>query len=106
MSEKRREIKVPPAQIWREFRMRFMPVGIFVAAGVAAFFLWQQAVMGPTMVGAVESIQSFVTAPNAGQVTNLMVRQFQMVKKGQPIAEFVSADFRAVTSQVQDLRSR
>jgi multidrug resistance efflux pump len=58
------------------------------------------------MIGEVESIQTFVRAPNAGQVTNLMVRQYQLVKKDQPIAEFVSADFRAVTSQVQDLRSR
>ena len=77
MNEKRRDIKVPVAQVWREFRMRFLPIGVFLAALVAAFFLWQQAVVGPTMVGSVEAIQTMVTAPTAGQVTNLLVHQYQ-----------------------------
>lgn len=106
MSETRRDIKVPASMRFREFRMRILPIAMFVVALAAAGKLWQQAVVGPTMVGSVESIQTFVKAPSAGQVTNLLVRQYQVVKKGDPIAEFVSSDFRAMTSQVQDLRSR
>src|SRR2546430_17724819 len=106
MNEKRREIKMPASQMWREFRMRFLPMGVFLMALVGAFFLWQQAVLGPTMIGSVETIQTYVTAPMAGQVTNLLVHQFQIVKKDEPIAEFISSDFRAVSRQLQDLRSR
>jgi multidrug resistance efflux pump len=106
MSEKRREIKVPPAQIWREFRMRFLPMGVFLGALVAAFFLWQQAVVGPTMIGAVEAVQAAVVSPDAGFITNLFVRPMQLVKAGDPVAEVMSTDLRMISSQVQDLRSR
>lgn len=105
-TEKRREIKVPPAQVWREFRMRYMPMGVFVLAGVMAFFLWQQTVVGPTLVGEVEAVQVAVTTPDAGYVTNLFVRPMQLVKKDDVIAEVVSTDARLMSSQVQDLRSR
>src|SRR5688572_21128045 len=104
--EARREIKVPPAQVWREFRMRFLPVGMFGAMLVVAGMLWKQTVIGPTMVGEVEAIQTAVVTPNAGYITNLYVHRLQMVKQGDPIAEVISTDVRALSSQVQDWRSR
>jgi multidrug resistance efflux pump len=103
---KPREIKVPPAQIWREFRMRFMPLGVFALALCAAVYLWNITVMGPTMVGQVEAVQSLVVAPEGGYITNLLVRPFQVVKAGDPIVEIISTDVRQISSQVQDLRSR
>jgi multidrug resistance efflux pump len=105
-SEKRREIKVPPAQMWREFRMRYLPVGVFVVFTAVAFLLWQQTVIGPTLVGEVEAVQASVTTPDAGYVTNLFVRPMQLVKAGDVIAEVVSTDIRQMSGHVQDLRSR
>jgi multidrug resistance efflux pump len=102
----RREIKVPPAQIWREFRMRYLPIGTFVVMLGAATLLWKQTVVGPTMVGEVESIQTAIVTPEAGYITNLLVRPMQMVKAGDPIAEVISTDVRAASSEVQDWRSR
>ena len=102
----RREIKIPVTQMWREFRMRYLPVAVFLAAGVMAFILWQQTVVGPTLIGEVEAVQAAVTTPDAGFVTNLFVRPMQLVKAGEPIAEIVSTDARLMSSQVQDLRSR
>jgi multidrug resistance efflux pump len=102
----RREIKVPPAQIWREFRMRYLPIGAFVVMLGAATLLWKQTVVGPTMVGEVEAIQTAVVTPNAGYITNLFVHRLQMVKAGDPIAEVIDTDVRAGAAQVQDLRSR
>jgi multidrug resistance efflux pump len=106
MSETRREIKVPPARRFREFRMRFMPIAIFAAAVVAAGYLWNQAVLGPTMVGEVEGIQAVVKAPDAGVVTNLLVRPYEVVKKGQPLAQLISGDLRTISPQIQEARSR
>jgi multidrug resistance efflux pump len=103
---KRREIKMPVTQMWREFRMRYLPIGVFLAAGVTAFLLWQQTVVGPTLIGEVEAVQATVTTPDAGYVTNLHVRPMQLVKAGDVIAEIVSTDVRLMSSQVQDLRSR
>jgi multidrug resistance efflux pump len=102
----RREIKVPPAQIWREFRMRFLPIAAFVVMLAAATMLWKQTVVGPTMVGEVESIQTAIVTPEAGYITNLFVKPLQLVKAGDPIAEIVSTDVRAASSEVQDWRSR
>lgn len=101
-----KEIKVPPAQIWREFRMRFMPLAVFAAALVAAVRLWNVTVVGPTMVGEVEAVQTMVVSPDAGVLTNLLVRRFQMVKAGDPVAELISTDVRSASSRVQDMRSR
>ena len=106
MNEKRREIKVPVSRRLREFRMRFMPLLIFAGAAVAAGFLWNQAVLGPTMVGEVESIQTLVKSPDSGMITNLLVRPYELVKKGQPLAELISSDLRTISPQLQDLRSR
>src|SRR5688500_20371722 len=102
----RREIKVPPAQVWREFRMRYLPIGVFVAMLATATMLWKQTVIGPTMVGEVESIQTAIVTPEAGYITNFFVRPMQEVKAGDPIAEVISTDVRAASSEVQEWRSR
>lgn len=102
----RREIKVPPAQIWREFRMRFLPIGVFVVMLGAATLLWKQTVVGPTMVGEVEAIQTAIVTPEAGYITNFFVHPMQEVKAGDPIAEVISTDVRAASSEVQEWRSR
>lgn len=106
MSESKPEIKVPPAQLWREFRMRYMPIGVFACALVAAVYLWKITVVGPTMVGEVEAVQTLVISPDAGVVTNLLVRRYQLVKAGDVVAEVISTDVRAASGQVQDLRGR
>jgi multidrug resistance efflux pump len=106
MNEKKREIKVPFSRRVREFRMRVVPLLMFAASFVAAGYLWKQAVLGPTMVGEVEGIQSLVKSPDAGVITNLLVRPYELVKKGQPLAELISIDLRTTTPQLQDLRSR
>lgn len=103
---KPKEIKVPPAQVWREFRMRFLPIVAFVVGSVAAFYLWNVTVVGPTMIGEVEGVQASVISPDAGYVTNLLVRPYQMVKAGDPVAEIVSTDVSQISSLVQDWRSR
>jgi len=99
------EIKIPPALRWREFRMRFVPIGVFICAIGMAVHLWQEAVLGPNMVGTVEMVQTSVTSPDAGVVTNLLVRPFQLVKAGDPVASVLVTDARAISIQLQDLRS-
>lgn len=106
MSVSKKEIKMPPALLWREFRMRILPFAMFVCGSVAAVYFWKQTVIGPTMVGEVESIQTPVRTAEAGILTNLLVHQFQLVKAGDPVAEVIVTDLRSANSRLNDLRSR
>ena len=108
MSEKReiREIKVPLSQVWREFRMRFVPAGVFICGIAAAVYLWSITVVGPTLIGEVSPVQSLVVTPDAGNITNLLVKPFQIVKAGDPIVEISGSSVRLMTGNVQDLRNR
>jgi HlyD family secretion protein len=106
MNPPRRDIKVPPSRRLRELRMRFVPIAMFAVAIVVAGYLWNQAVLGPTMVGEVEGIQSLVKASDAGVISNLMVRPYELVKKGQPVAQLMSSDFRTISPQMQEANSR
>ena len=71
-----------------------------------AFYLWNQAVLGPTTIGEVEGVQSLVKSPEAGVITNLMVRPYEIVKKGQPLAQLIGSDLRTISPVLQDLRSK
>jgi multidrug resistance efflux pump len=106
MSVSKREIKVPAALMWREFRMRIMPALVFVCALVAAVYFWNAAVIGPTLVGEVEAVQAPVRTTENGKVTNLMVRPFQLVKAGDPLCEIDLSDIRIYNSQLQEMRGR
>jgi multidrug resistance efflux pump len=106
MSEKKRDIKMPPSLVWREIRMRVLPGVAFLCALVAAFYFWNQAVIGPTMVGEVEAVQTPVRTTENGNVTNLLVRPFQLVKAGEPLCEIDLSDIRVYNSQLQELRGR
>jgi len=86
--------------------MRFIPIAMFIVATVVAGYLWDKAVLGPSMVGEVEGIQSVVKAPDAGVISNLLVRPYELVKKGQPLAQVISSDLRTISPEAQELRSR
>jgi multidrug resistance efflux pump len=101
----KREIKVPLSQMWREFRIRFVPAGVFICGLVSAVYLWSITVVGPTMVGEVQAMQALVRTPQAGILTNVLVSPFQIVKAGDPVAEIIVTDVRASSSRVQELRS-
>jgi multidrug resistance efflux pump len=106
MSTKKREIKMPAALVWREFRMRVLPGAVFLCALGLAVYFWHLTVIGPTTVGEVEAVQAPVRATENGKVTNLMVRPFQLVKAGDPLCEIDLSDVRVYNNQLQELRSR
>lgn len=86
--------------------MRYVPAGVFICGLAAAVYLWSVTIVGPTVVGEVEAPQALATAGRAGVVTNLLVTPFQIVKKGDPVAEIIVTDARFISSQVADLRSK
>ncbi|MCF7669438.1 MAG: HlyD family efflux transporter periplasmic adaptor subunit [Verrucomicrobia bacterium] len=101
MQKKLPPIPIPPAQKWREFNIRIVPVILFLAclAGVAT--LWKTYVLPTSLVGQVEPVYAEVTSPQPGLLADLKVARFQEVKKGDAVAEIFSEDMQMPLSLVE-----
>ena len=91
MSERLRPIPTPPAQLWRQLRLQYLPVVVFVAGLVAAAVIWTRWVAPPTLVGEAEAVRVDVRPPVAGALTKLTVELLQPVKAGQVIGEVAAS---------------
>jgi multidrug resistance efflux pump len=101
MNEPLPPIPVPPALRWREFRVRFLPVLLFLAALGGVAVIWERNVSAPMLVGAVEGRSAAVASPYAGKIVQLNVDRFQTVTKGTPLAVLEPTDPRIALSVVQ-----
>ncbi len=99
-------IITPPAQKWREFRIRYLPVVVFFVFFIWAGTLWKNNIASPTTTGQTESIIANVITPESGFLTNLFVARYQSVKMGEPIAEIIVTDFRAIDLKMTQLRTK
>lgn len=79
-------IPTPPAQRWREFRIRTLPVIGFLGALAVLVFIWRQNLGAPTLQGVLESVTTEVRSPHTGKLIELKVTRFQRVARGEPIA--------------------
>jgi len=94
-------IPVPPALRWREFRVRFLPILLFLAALGGVSLIWERNVSAPMFVGAVEGRSAQVASPYAGKILFLKVDRFQTVTKGTPLAVLEPTDPRLALAVVQ-----
>ena len=85
------KIPSPPAHHWREFRIKVMPVLVFVAALSAVIVLWNDHLGAPTATGEVEIVKADIKSEKVGTLTNLTVVRFQTVTKGQVLATLITA---------------
>ena len=94
-------IPTPPALRWREFRVRFLPVVLFLVALGGVSLIWERNVSAPMFVGAVEGRSAQVASPYAGRILLLKVDRFQTVTKGMPLAVMEPTDARTALAVVQ-----
>ncbi|HOW63926.1 MAG TPA: efflux RND transporter periplasmic adaptor subunit [Candidatus Paceibacterota bacterium] len=87
---------------WREFRLRYAPLLILAVVGVAILALWRHVGGVGTVTGVGEGARSYVTSPQPGWITAVLVKPYQTVKKGDPVAIIQPYDARA---QLDLLRS-
>lgn len=85
-------IPIPPAQQWREFRIRRVPVILFSLALIAVIFVWRSHVGGPYLVGEVEVVSSSVISTMPGLLSEVYVDRLDKVTKGQAIARILPTD--------------
>jgi multidrug resistance efflux pump len=98
-------IPTPPAIRWREFRVKIVPLIVFVVMAAVATVLWRQYVVPVSMVGRVENIQTEVACAQAGTVTQLRVTRFQKVAAGDPIAEVITTDPKIMAASLAVIRA-
>ncbi len=75
-------IPVPPAQRWREFRIRLLPAVVFALALAAIALLWRLVVVPVGLTGEVAATQYQVRSLADGSLEELSVEPFAWVKKG------------------------
>lgn len=89
MHERLTPIPAPRAQLWKELRLQYLPVVVFVAGVIAAGFIWIRWVAPPTLVGEVEAVRTEVRAAVSGALDGLDVDVMQPVKAGQTIGNVI-----------------
>src|SRR5688500_5451925 len=99
-------IPTPPGQKWREFRIRFLPLLVFICTVGSITYIWREHVTPPTLVAHVEPVFAYVRTSGDCIVTNLLVEPYQPVRKGDTIAEVIITDTRRFDAQYQMLRSQ
>ena len=112
MSERLPPIPTPSSQLWRQLRLQYLPVVIFVAGLAAAAFLWTQWVAPPTLVGEAEAIRTELRAGQAGMLAELNTDMLQTVKAGQTIgrvfiteAKTLDASLAVIRAEIEVLRT-
>lgn len=98
--DKTQTIPSPAWLKWREFRIQFLPVIIFLIALTAVFSLWKHEVAAPHLVGEVEMLTGQVISPADGLVQELLVERFDRVTAGQPVAILRRADPEAMRASL------
>ncbi|HXU78063.1 MAG TPA: hypothetical protein VN794_15935 [Methylomirabilota bacterium] len=94
-------VPTPTALRWREFRVRFLPVLVFIFACGTVGIIWKQSLSAPMLVGAVEIRSARVIVPYAGKILQLNVDNFQVVTQGTAVAVLVPNDPRAALDVIQ-----
>lgn len=109
-TERLPRIPIPRGQLWREFRLRAVPGIIFLVTSVAVALIWSHYVSAPTLQGEVESVQSNVSSPQAGTLTQVNVTRFQRVSQGEALAVLIPSDpqvsLALLQSEIDLLRAR
>ncbi|HWN96707.1 MAG TPA: hypothetical protein VNT99_16890, partial [Methylomirabilota bacterium] len=76
----------------REFRVSVLPLLVFCVGAVVAVICWQQVGTSTGVAGMGEGIRSTVSAPFPARLHELLVRPYQLVQVGDPVAVIVPND--------------
>lgn len=71
-----------------------LPILMFVGAIGLAIVLWKHAGGGGGIAGIAEGVRSTVTSPYSASIQKLLVRPYQVVRAGEPIAVILPSDLR------------
>jgi multidrug resistance efflux pump len=99
-------ITTPVRQHLRRARQQVLPVIVLGLLLFAIALMWRRIARPTSFVGMVETIQTVVTTPDAGVLTNIAIHPLQEVVAGDVVAEVLTTDPRTVNSRLSVLRGR
>jgi len=102
MQQKHTPVPIPMKLRWREFRIRFIPIIMFIIGLLVIWNLWGERVQSPDFIGRVMAPQTIITAPVDGLLTDVVVSDFSLVDQGGTIAVLR----RAMPQELQARRAR
>lgn len=105
MSERLPAIPTPRAQLWRQIRLQYVPVIIFLAGVFVAAFLWFRWVAPPSLIGEAEARRAEVRSALPGTLAGLEVDLLQTVTAGQKIGEVIVNDPRVLATSLATIRA-
>lgn len=105
MADTQRPIRRPLAQRWRDVRLRFFPVVIYAAGITAIVYLWNTQWMPSTFTGEVQATASIVASSKAGLLSNVTIRQFDRVTKGQVLGKITVQSSEALSIALAAIRA-
>jgi multidrug resistance efflux pump len=94
------KIPIPRAQLWKEFRVRALPVLVFLITSAMVFQLWGERVTSANMPGVVVGAAAEIRSPASGYLTQVKVDRFQQVSAGEVIGQVVTTDPRLLEARL------
>jgi multidrug resistance efflux pump len=85
-------IPIPLWVRWQEFRIMVLPTMIFLIVAVACVLMWSKAAVNSGASGIAEGVRSTVTTPRPATVQSILVKPYEMVKEGDPVAIVLPVD--------------
>ncbi len=105
MKQRYTPIPIPFKQRLRELRVRVLPLVVFLMVGVFVYFLWENQVSSPGMIGEVVADHSTVSSPAGGILINFYYDEFDSVNEGQLIGQIYRQDTLFVNAQLNLIRA-
>lgn len=106
MAEKKFEpIPIPRKQRLREFRVRILPIIVFLCVGATVIYLWRDTTSHPTLIGQVVGDQAAVSSPVDGTLINFYYDEFNEVKQGELLGQVFPRDSVFLQAQLNLIRA-
>lgn len=105
MPEKFEPIPIPWKQRRREFRVRVLPIVVFLCVGVAVVYLWQDSASNPSVIGQVVGERAAISSPVDGTLINFTYEPFEDVKKGDLLGQVFPSDSVYLKAQLDLIRA-
>jgi multidrug resistance efflux pump len=106
------KIPIPWRERWRDMRLRFIPMLLFIGIVFTLAILWKDYASTPKLVGQAEVVPANVSSYKPGVLAQLTVDRFQKVKAGDAIGQvlvtdpkILSASLAVILAEIGELRA-
>lgn len=105
MTETNQPVPVPLNRRWREFRIRYLPIVVFVAVAGVVALLWQDHVTPTQAVGLAMADQYELRSPREGIVRTLSKARFDLVAADEVVLALHPAHAEQLQAQLEVIRA-